>query len=96
LGDIENPDDDNVDVLLYLDDGRVYAFLVATPKNIYRCMQNEGIAYYFGEPPVFVKTMTPDSIEQALAAVLHEDGGRWLSVFGTLQTGPGRPSETSN
>ncbi len=86
IGTIENPDDDNVDVLLHLDDGRVYSFLVATPKNIYWCMQNEGIEYYFGVPPVFVKTMTPQTIERALKAVVEEDEGKWLSVYGSLQS----------
>jgi hypothetical protein len=33
LGTIENADDDNVDVLLHLDDGRIYSFLVSTPKG---------------------------------------------------------------
>ena len=84
LGTIENPDDDNVDVLLHFDDGRVYSFLVATPKNIYWCMQNECLNYYFGEPPVFVKTITPETIEEALKAVVDEDGGKWLSVYGNL------------
>jgi hypothetical protein len=80
-----DPDDDNVDVHLRLDDGRVFAFVVATPKNIYWCMQNEGKEYFFGVPPVFVKTLTIEAIGRALGAVVHEDGGKWLSVYGALQ-----------
>jgi hypothetical protein len=84
IGDIENPEDDNVDILLRLGDGRVYSCLFATPKNIYWCMQNEGVPYYFGEPPVFVKTLTPQMIEQALKAMVQEDDGKWLAVYGSL------------
>jgi hypothetical protein len=80
VGTIDNPEDDNVDVILRLDDGRVYTFVVATPKNIYRCMQNEGIDYFFGVPPFLLKVITPDAIRQAIDAVLSENGGRWLSV----------------
>lgn len=80
-----DPDDDNVDVHLRLDDGRVFSFVVATPKNIYWCMQNEGREYFFGVPPVFVKTLSLEAIERALRAVVREDGGKWLSVYGTLQ-----------
>lgn len=86
IGTIEDPDDDNVDVHLRLDDGRAYSFLVATPRNIYWCVQNEGIEYYFGVPPVFVKRLTPQTINQALNAIVEEDGGKWLAVYGSLQS----------
>jgi len=36
-------------------------------------------------PPVFVKTLSLEAIERALRAVVHEDGGKWLAVYGTLQ-----------
>jgi hypothetical protein len=81
-----NPDDDNVDVHLHLDDGRVLSFVVATPKNIYRCMQNEGVDYFFGVPPVFVKSLTLGAIERVLRALVNEDGGKWLLVYGTPQS----------
>ncbi len=81
-----DPDDDNVDVHLRLDNGRVYSFLFATPNNIYWCMQNEGIDYFFGTPPVFVSRLTLDSIERALSAMTQEDNRRWLEVYGSLQT----------
>jgi len=80
-----NPDNDNVDVFLRLDDGRVYSFVVATPKNIYWCMQNEGRDYFFRVPPVFVHTLTIESIQRALSAIVYENEGEWLSVYGSLQ-----------
>ena len=85
IGTIQNPDDDNIEVFLHLDDGRVYSFLVATPNNIYWCMRNEGRDYYFGVPPVLVKTLKPEAIEDALRAIVDESGGRWLPVYGSLQ-----------
>ncbi len=36
-----NPENDNAGVHVRLDDGRVFGLLVATPNNIYRCMDNE-------------------------------------------------------
>ena len=76
---------DNIDVLVHLDDGRVYSFLVATPNNIFWCMENENVDYYFGVPPVFVATLTPDNIERALHALVSESQGKWISIYGTLQ-----------
>ena len=80
--DAEN---DNCDVLLHLDDGRVYSFVVATPHNLFWCMDNDERDFFFGVPPVLVKRLTPEIVERALTAIVSEDGGRWLSVYGTLQ-----------
>ena len=83
---LENyPLNDNIDVLVYLDDGRAYSFVVATPNNIFWCMENENVDYYFGVPPVFVATLTSDNIERALHALFSESEGKWISVYGTLQ-----------
>jgi hypothetical protein len=80
-----NPENDNVDVHVRLEDGRIYSFLVATPNNILWCMENEGVNYYFGTPPVFVRLLTQEYVEQAIEAILTENEGRWLEVYGTLQ-----------
>ena len=79
-----NPENGNVDVRLRLDDGRVYGLLVSTPNNIYWCMENESTDHYFGVPPLFVRTLTREAVERAVAALLKEP--HWLSVYGTLQT----------
>ena len=76
---------DNIDVLVHLMDGRVYGLVVATPNNIFWCMENEKIDYYFGVPPVFVASLTPENIERALEALVSESDGHWLDVYGTLQ-----------
>lgn len=78
-----NPDNDNVDVHVRLDDGRVYSLLVATPNNIYSCMDNERIDYFFGFPPLFVRTLTRENVEAAVAALVREP--RWLEVYGAVQ-----------
>ncbi len=79
-----NPDNDNVDIRVRLDDGRVYGLVVATPNNIYWCMDNEATDYYFGVPPLFVRTLTRTAVEHAVAALLEEP--QWLGVYDTLQT----------
>lgn len=82
-----DPENDNIDVHVYLDDGRVYSFLVATPNNIFWCMENEGIDYFFGfPPPVFVNRLTRDNVERALHALLSEDKKKRLELYGVLQT----------
>jgi len=80
-----NSENDNIDIHVHLDDGRVYSFVVATPNNIFWCMANEGIDYYFGTPPLFVRLLNRECVEKAIQAILEEDGGRWLEVYGTLQ-----------
>jgi uncharacterized membrane protein YpjA len=73
-----------------LDDGRVFSFLIATPNNIFWCMANEGIDYYFGTPPLFVRLLNRECVEKAITAVITEDNGRWLDVYGTLQEAEAR------
>ena len=78
-----NPENDNLDVHILLDDGREFTFTVATPNNTFWCMENEGTDYFFGEPVVFVKNLTKVNIERALESIVAEDGGKWLSVYGS-------------
>lgn len=83
-----DPENDNIDVHVELDDGRIYSFVVATPNNIFWCMANEGIDYFFSYPPiVFVHLITPDNIERALQALLRERKEMWLALYGVPQTG---------
>ena len=80
-----DPENDNIDVHVHFDNGSVYSFLIATPNNIYWCMDNEGIDYFFGTPPVFVRRLTHDCIYEALIAIATADGGKWISLYGALQ-----------
>ena len=83
-----DPDNDNIDIHVRLLDGRVYSLLVATPNNIYSCMNNSREEYFFGVPPVFVRVLDHEHVEEAIGALLSEDDGRWLHVYGTLQEAP--------
>jgi len=78
-----NPENDNAYILVRLDDGRVFGLLVATPDNIYWCMDNEETDYYFGVPPVFVRRLTRGTVETAVGALLQAP--EWLQVYGSLQ-----------
>ena len=84
LSDLSELDEenDNVDVHLVLEDGREFTFVVATPNNVFWCMDNEGNDYFFGEPIIFVKHLTVENIEKAIKAIVREDDGRWLQVYG--------------
>jgi hypothetical protein len=77
-----NPENDNVDVAVTTDDGRTYTLIVATPNNILWCMDNEGLDYFFGSPMIFVKRLTNENVERAIRAIVSEDDGKWLSVYG--------------
>jgi len=77
-----NPENDNIDVHVVLEDGREFTFVVATPNNVFRCMDNEEKDYFFGEPMLFVKNLTVENIERAINAIVSEDDGRWLGIYG--------------
>ena len=62
-----------------------YSLVVATPNNIFWCMENTKEDYYFGVPPVFVATLTQENIERAIHALVSEGEGQWLETYGTLQ-----------
>ena len=77
-----NPENDNIDVHVVLEDGREFTFVVATPNNVFWCMDNERKDYFFGEPMLFVKNLTAENIERVVNAIVSEDDGRWLRVYG--------------
>jgi hypothetical protein len=77
-----NPENDNIDVHVKLSDGREFTFVVATPNNLFWCMDNGGKDYFFGEPMLFVKHLTVENITKALDAIVTLDDGRWLKFYG--------------
>jgi len=82
-----NPENDNFDVSIHLTDGRVFAFLLATPNNIYSRMTNEGTDYFFSHPPpLLVSRMDTPHIEAVFSVLLsQENPERWLNAYGVLQ-----------
>jgi len=77
-----NSENDNIDVHVTLADGRELTLVCDTPNNIFWCMDNEGKDYFFGEPMLFVKYLTVENIEKAVRAIIEEEDGRWLEVYG--------------
>jgi hypothetical protein len=77
-----NSENDNIDVHVVLEDGREFTFVVATPNNLFWCMGNAGVDYFFGEPMLFVKQLTRENIERAVKAIVAENDGRWLKIYG--------------
>lgn len=77
-----NSENDNLDVHVVLEDDREFTFVIATPNNVFWCMENEGSDYFLGEPMLFVKSLTNENIEKAIKAILVEDNGRWLNIYG--------------
>ena len=77
-----NPENDNIDVHVTLSDGREFTFVLATPNNLFWCMDNEAKDFFFGAPIIFVKNLTAENIERAIQAIVAEDNGRWLQVYG--------------
>ncbi|WP_103931321.1 hypothetical protein [Bryocella elongata] len=86
LVDNVDPDDDNVDVHIHLRDGRAYSLLAATPKNIYRCMRDEGSEHFFSDPPpLLVNFLDEAHVRAAIEAMLVEKPDL-LVTYGVLQS----------
>jgi hypothetical protein len=47
-------------------------------------MDNEGNDYYFGLPPLLVRTLTRRTVQDAVAALIQKPG--WLYTYGALNT----------
>ena len=84
-----DPANDNIDIHLRMDDGRVYSLLVATPNNIYTCMDKQPGKLLLWCASQLRQSAGQKHIEEAINALLSEDDGRWLSIYGTLQVGLG-------
>lgn len=55
LSEIKDITNDNIDVFVELEDGSTYVLVVATPKNLYWCMENENVDFLCGCPQIIVK-----------------------------------------
>jgi hypothetical protein len=82
-----NPENDNIDVWIELDDGKKYSLLLATPNNVFWCMENEGLDYFFSWPaPLFVKTLTADNIRAGVTAFCAEAHEEQFNCYAVLQS----------
>lgn len=77
-----NPLDDNIDVLVQLEDGRQYTFVVATPDNLKSLMRKDNLPYLRpGLPFLFVERLDEPSI-RLLLDVLLKEGDALLRLYG--------------
>jgi hypothetical protein len=44
---------------------------------------DEGLDYFFGCPPLFVKRLTQENVERAIKALIEDE--QFLPVYGVLQ-----------
>lgn len=78
-----NPDNDNVDVCLQLEDGRQFSFVVATPANVSCLMDADNVDYLSpGLPFLFVKKINEDNIRHLFDELITQ--GEWLlNLYGS-------------
>lgn len=77
-----DPDNDNVDVLVQMEDGKQYTFVVATPDNVKYLMNKEKLPYLKpGLPFLFVERLTSVNIRKVVQSLLEEDE-RLVRIYG--------------
>ncbi|MHB0863845.1 hypothetical protein ACYCS5_22105 [Paenibacillus sp. SEL3] len=81
LSQIADIEDDNIDVFIELEDGTNISVAVCTPKNLISYMTKENINFIPASPPdIIVKSLTEETIEQAIENYAQEDAF-WLKLF---------------
>lgn len=81
LTNIEDIYDDNIDVFVDLENGRSYAVIVGTYKNILSLLNKKNSNFLPpGEPMIIVKKLTMEVIEEVIQAYTKEDNGYWLKL----------------
>lgn len=74
-------DDDNIDVFVELDDGRIYCVVVSTYKNIATQMEKSNTDYLeAGSPLIIVKKLTYEIIEKAINDYAQDDA-YWIKIY---------------
>ena len=77
-----DPDNDNMDVFVEIEDGTVFTFVVWTPANFYDQMDRDDVDYLMpGRPPIVVRKLTDENIRNAMEAFLEENNGYWFKVY---------------
>lgn len=74
LSKIEDIENDNIDVFVTLDDGRIYTVYVGTPKNLTWYMDKEELDYVpAGCPFIIVRKLTHENIKKAIEDYAKEN-----------------------
>ena len=83
-----DPLDDNVDVEVHFDDGRVYSATLFTLNNLHSLFNNDestgdcgGGSYLWAVQMVIVRSLTPDAIAEAVAALIADGKLEQAFVF---------------
>ena len=67
-------DNDNIDVCLELESGKMFTFVVATPDNLKSLMKKDCLPYITpGLPFLFVEKLTESNIRRLLDELLKQD-----------------------
>jgi hypothetical protein len=81
LNSLKDPENDNVDIIVELEDGFSYTMVVATPKNLYTLMENEDQFFLSSGPPMlFVKKLTEDNIYKVVQE-FATNNAYWLKSY---------------
>ena len=79
--DFMDPENDNIDVFIEVENVDTYVLTVATPKNVEYLMEKYGINYSDpGYPFLLVKRLTEEIIAEAIHAHA-EDDGYWIKLY---------------
>jgi hypothetical protein len=79
IGDVANPVDDNIDLIVELKDGRSFSFTAFTPANLTRLMQNK---LSFVSPGLLVVNRL---IDEALIDAVTDAIEQGIEQFGVKQ-----------
>jgi len=69
-----NPENDNLDVHIVLEDGREFTFVcVHADQHFLVAWRTKGVDYFFGDTVVFVKNLTKENIERVMEKIVPAD-----------------------
>lgn len=81
LDSLNDPKNDNIDIIVELEDGFSYTMVVATPKNLYKLMEREDQFFLSSGPPMlFVKKLTEENIFKVVQD-FATDNAYWLKSY---------------
>ncbi|MCR4651427.1 MAG: hypothetical protein K5662_06695 [Lachnospiraceae bacterium] len=76
-----NPYDDNIDVFVWTEEGKVLTVTVCTPQFYVSYMDKEGLDYVpAGPPDIIVRELTDEIIRDAIQEYCR-DNGYWLKTY---------------
>lgn len=81
LSEVSDISNDNIDVFVELEDGTNYCFVVSTPLNLCKFMDDNDIGFIpASQPDIIVKELTEENILLALENYA-EDDAFWMKLL---------------